>query len=103
MKNQYIEIFHYISGGEDTLPPLEKHCFDMAMQNEYVKTTHEFIRYYNALLDAHRWGIKIDEEKKAAQVAIARPRSTSSGCKSYTHALVLSKKLTELGFLPIKN
>ena len=75
----------------------------MAMQNEYVKTTHEFIRYYNALLDAHRWGMKIDEEQKAAKVVNSIPRSTLSGCKSYTHALVLSKKLTEAGILPIKN
>jgi hypothetical protein len=103
MKNQYIEIFHYISGGEDTLPPLEKHCFDMAMQNEYVKTTHEFIRYYNALLDAHRWGMAIDDEKNVVKERNLKPRSTLNGCRSYIHALALSKKLTEAGILPIKN
>lgn len=92
------EVYNHITrGGNRKLTDLERHCWDMAAQNEYVKTTHDFILYFQALLSAHEWGNALDEEKRLVEEKKAAMRRLGEkGCRNREHALLVAQKIQKI-------
>jgi hypothetical protein len=92
------EVYNHITKGERRkLTDLERHCWDMAAKNEYVKTTHDFIMYFYALLSAHEWGNVLDEKKRAAEAKLTALRRLSErGCRNREQAIIVAQKIQKI-------